>query len=167
MVIRLTLLFRVVAVGRLILKLIGESWLEIPVRMAEPQSLNIRTDIKFSRNKTRVGCSFFKKIFGGVIAILYESTLPLLPHACKSSIYIPALLVASRGRGETFRFQLRTEISAGRCWVFAENFLAPPVVSTAVGEIWAKMDLIELILWLKEYSREPDEAEGIWRVDEE
>jgi hypothetical protein len=78
MVIRLTLLFRVVAVGRLILKLIGESWLEIPVRMAEPQSLNIRTDIKFSRNKTRVGCSFFKKIFGGVIAILYESTL--LPH---------------------------------------------------------------------------------------
>jgi hypothetical protein len=23
------------------------------------------------------------------------------------------------------------------------------------------------ILWLKEYSREPDEAEGIWRVDEE
>jgi hypothetical protein len=44
--------------------------------MAEPQSLNIRTDIKFSRNKTRVGCSFFKKIFGGVIAILYESTLP-------------------------------------------------------------------------------------------
>jgi hypothetical protein len=29
------------------------------------------------------------------------------------------------------------------------------------------MDLIELILWLKEYSREPDEAEGIWRVDEE
>jgi hypothetical protein len=47
MVIRLTLLFRVVAVGRLILKLIGESWLEIPVRMAEPQSLNIRTDINF------------------------------------------------------------------------------------------------------------------------
>jgi hypothetical protein len=30
------------------------------------------------------------------------------------------------------------------------------VVSTAVG-IWAKMDLIELILWLKVF-REPDEA---------
>jgi hypothetical protein len=101
-----------------------------------------------------------------VIAILYESTLPLLPHACKSSIYIPFVSCVKRTRGKHFLPIANWKFPLDAVGSLPKTFL-PPVVSTAVGEIWAKMDLIELILWLKEYSREPDEAEGIWRVDEE